>query len=81
MKILNRLDDERRKTRKFKKLKFRRTRFRRGILDAPEIQVKQKTRYELKMKNEMVSPFSMIAKSLTSMVREQKNKDKEKTKT
>ncbi|CAO4377635.1 unnamed protein product [Caenorhabditis nigoni] len=85
--ILNRLDDQRRKIRKYKKLKFRRTRFRksrrvrRDIMDDlkedKEFVVQQRDKYELKGKKEMISPFSNIAKHLTNLVREKKNKEKE----
>uniref|UniRef100_A0A1I7T9X1 Uncharacterized protein n=1 Tax=Caenorhabditis tropicalis TaxID=1561998 RepID=A0A1I7T9X1_9PELO len=83
--ILNRLDDQRRKMRKYKKLKFRRSRLRRRIrrdiiesLDQKDrLEIHQRKSYELKGKKEMTSPFSQIAKSLTEMVREKKNKEKE----
>lgn len=39
--------------------------------------VQQKQQYELKGKKEMTSPFSLIAKTLTDIVRENKNKEKE----
>ncbi|CTQ86937.1 MLt-TeN (mlt-10) related [Caenorhabditis elegans] len=84
--ILKRLDDQRRKIRKFKKLKFRRSQLRRARAkrDLPETYredkervVQQKQQYELKGKKEMTSPFSLIAKTLTDIVRENKNKEKE----
>ncbi|CAI2352687.1 unnamed protein product [Caenorhabditis sp. 36 PRJEB53466] len=75
--ILNRLDDQRRKSRRFRKLKFRRTRFRRDVLAEPEFVVHHKAKYELKEKADVISPFSMIAKQLTNMVRERKKKEKE----
>ncbi|CAO4377651.1 unnamed protein product [Caenorhabditis nigoni] len=85
--ILNRLDDQRRKIRKFKKLKFRRTRFRRSrrvrrdimddLKEDEEFVIHQRDKYELKGKKEMISPFSNIAKHLTNLVLEKKNKEKE----